>query len=109
MRKRVAIAFMILLCAALSAAQNKAKPNLSGTWIVDSARSEQTNNFLEDSVKSVTIEQNDPEIKITRKLESLSIPMVHYSDGRGESYKSTSNPITMQSKTKWDGDKLVIH
>ena len=109
MSKPLAIVFLVLLCSALAAAQNKPKPNLSGTWIIDSAKSENSNNFLEDSVKSVTIEQNELEIKITRKLDRVSIPAIFYTDGRGETYKSPGSSMGMQSKTKWDGDKLVIH
>src|SRR4051812_49430980 len=102
MSKSLAIACFVLFCSALAAAQDKAKPNLSGSWIVDSAKSEKTNNFIEDSEKSITIEQHDPEIKITRKFESFSIPIVYYSDERGETFKSPANPIAVQSKTKWD-------
>src|SRR6476620_8410728 len=109
MYKPVAITCLILCCSALAAAQDKPKPNLAGSWIVDSAKSEKTANFIEDSEKSITIEQHDPEIRITRKFESFSIPTVYYTDGRGETFKSPANPIAVQSKTKWDGDKLVIH
>ena len=109
MYKTVAITCLILFCSALAAAQNKPKPNLSGSWIVDSTKSEKTNNFLEDSENSITIEHNDPEIKFTVKLGSLSIPVVHYTDGRGETFKSQRSGGSIQSKTKWDGDKLVIH
>ena len=66
-------------------------------------------NSEKSSEKSIKIEQNDPEIRITRKFESFSIPTVYYTDGRGETFKSPANPIAVQSKTKWDGDKLVIH
>ena len=109
MSKSVAIAFFVLFCSTLAAAQNKLKSNLSGTWILDSAKSETSNNFLEDSVRSITIEQSEPEIKIIRKSESVSIQTVFYTDGRGETYKSPGSSMSMQSKTKWDGDKLVIH
>ena len=109
MNRPVVITCLILFCAALTVSQNKPRPNLSGSWIVDSTKSEKTNNFIEDSENSITIEQNDPEIKFTSKLGSLSIPVVHYTDGRGETFKSQRTGGSIQSKTKWDGDKLVIH
>jgi len=109
MYKTVAITCLILFCSALAAAQNKPKPNLSGSWIVDSTKSEKTNNWLEDSEQSMTIEQNEPQIRITRKYESQSIPTVYYTDGRGATYKSQTSGTAVQTTTKWDGDKLVIH
>src|SRR6185369_13932544 len=109
MYKTVAIICLILCCSALAAAQDKPKPNLAGSWIVDSAKSEKTANFIEDSEKSITIEHHDPEIKTARKFESFSIPTVYYTDGRGETFKSQTSGAAIQSKTKWDGDKLVIH
>jgi hypothetical protein len=100
MYKPVAITCLILFCSAVAAAQNKPKPNLSGSWIVDFTKSEKTNNFIEDSEKSIMIEQNDPEIKITRKFESFSIPTVYYTDERGESFQESGEPNCRAVKDK---------
>ncbi len=102
--------FLILCCFLLAAAQEKPRPNLAGKWIVDSAKSEKTNNFFEDSELAVTIEQHEPEIRMIRRFSSLSgeVPSVYYSDGRGESYHNPITKMEMQSSTRWDGDKLVI-
>jgi hypothetical protein len=109
MSQLIAIVCLTWCCCVLAEAQSKPKPNLAGVWIADSAKSEKTNNPLEDDEKSITIEQNDPEVKISHKFESFSFTTVYFSDGRGETVKGPSGGITIQSRTKWDGDKLVIH
>jgi hypothetical protein len=101
--------FAILVCCSLAYSQSKPKPNISGKWIVDFARSEKTNNSMEDAEQSVTIQQNDPEIRMVRQFNSVPAPFVVFSDERGESYKSPVTGVSIKSKTKWDGDKLVIH
>ena len=37
------------------------------------------------------------------------MPLIVFSDERGETYKSPVSGMSGKSKTKWDGDKLVIH
>jgi hypothetical protein len=106
--------FIILLTAigfSLAQAQDKPKPNLSGKWVVDLTRSEKTGNFLEDSELSVIIEQHEPEIRLTSRFESLNaaVPFVFYTDGRDASYVNPGTRSTVKTKTKWEGDKLVIH
>jgi hypothetical protein len=109
MYQLVVVGCLTLCCYSLTQAQSKPKPNLAGVWIVDSAKSEKTNNPLEDAEKSVTIQQNEPEIRITHRLDSFSFLAVYFSDQRGETFKSPAGGPGIQSKTKWDGDKLVIH
>jgi hypothetical protein len=92
-------------------AQVRSKPDLSGTWVVDKTRSEKSDNPLEDSETSVTIQQNDPEIRMVRRFSSaggaFEVPLVYYSDQRGQDYKDPATGQSLKSKTKWDGDKLV--
>jgi hypothetical protein len=108
MKRRLTIGLLLLAsCCVCTQAQVKSKPNLSGTWIVDATRSEKTNNPLEDSETSVTIQQNDPEIKLVRTLGSFTVTSIYFSDGRGETHKDPATGHELKSKTKWDGDKLV--
>jgi hypothetical protein len=88
-------------------AQDKSKPNLNGVWVVNQSQSDTTNNPLEDSEISVTIEQTEPEIKMVRKYGSTSVTVQYFTDGREVSHKDTLGTQTIKSKTKWDGDKLV--
>ncbi len=108
MKTRLTIGLLLLAAGcACTQAQVKSKPNLSGTWIVDATRSEKTNNPLEDSETSVTIQHNDPEIKLVRTLAAFTLTSTYFSDGRGETYKDPASGHELKSKTKWDGDKLV--
>lgn len=108
MKRRLTIGLLLLASYCICAqAQIKSKPNLSGTWIVDASKSEKTSNPLEDSETSVTIQQNDPEVKLLRTLGSFTVTSIYFSDGRGETYKDPATGHELKSKTKWDGDKLV--
>src|SRR5436190_10565035 len=111
MRKILFTLFLTAVCAWVAQAQDKPRPNLDGKWIVDLAKSERTSNFFEDSEVWVTIEQHEPEIRMTRKFESITpaVPLVYYTDGRDASSVSPGSTSTVKTKAKWDGDKLVIH
>ena len=107
--KFITILGVIALSVSFAQTQVKSKPNLSGTWTVDFTKSEKTNNAFEDSEKSVTIQHTEPEIRMIRQYGSFSLPLIVFSDERGETYKSPVSGMSGKSKTKWDGDKLVIH
>src|SRR3954465_3630418 len=72
MRKTLFIIFLTAIGFSLAHAQDKPKPNLAGKWVVDFTKSEKTSNFFEDSELWMIIEQHEPEIRMTRKFESLS-------------------------------------
>lgn len=88
---------------------DKAKPDLSGTWVLDRAKSSPEI----DSDVTLVISHHDPEIRMTRKLAKGSVErdfdLVYYSDGRGETnpYLAPGSNETVKSKTKWDGRKLT--
>jgi hypothetical protein len=111
MYQLVAVGCLTLCCYSLAEAQSKPKPNLAGTWIVDSAKSEKMNNLFEDSESSMTIQQNDPEIRMARQFKVVSKPVtfVFFSDDREENHKNPITGMETKARTKWDGDKLVIH
>ena len=98
-----------------------AKPDLSGTWAFDRSRS---NVGKTSSVNSeIKISHHDPELKIHRTININGQPdqreLIYYTDGRGETnpttiWLSTSpdpkspHPAETKSKTKWNGDRVVI-
>lgn len=89
------------------------KPNFAGQWVLDKSKS--TKGAVEDL--TVLIQQEEPEIRITRRATNGSKErvdrLVYYSDARGEtntvSQATTAEEKTeLKSVTKWDGNKLMI-
>jgi hypothetical protein len=100
----------------------KPKPDFSGAWQLDTAKSNVGPSVTPDQPLKIT--HHDPEFRITRMIGSngqLSAhDFVYYSDGRGEKnptlvFLSTRNDTNPQShdkdatksKTTWSGTKLV--
>ncbi|MCA1592320.1 MAG: hypothetical protein LC754_06655 [Acidobacteria bacterium] len=120
MRKTLACV-LLLACVSVCAAKDdktkgavKSRPDLSGTWGRDKSKSDfgmLASSPAAKADETLTITQNEPEIKITRTLslngrEEVQA-LVYYTDGRGETNPSTLGRIGVKSKTKWDGGKLV--
>jgi hypothetical protein len=101
--------------------KSPAKPDLSGTWAFDPARS----NLGKSSTANVElkISHHDPELKILKTVQVNGRPeqreLTYYTDGRGEKNISTiwlsttpdpksPHPAETKSKTKWSGDRVVI-
>ncbi len=122
----VKIFCLILICgfgttpaAAQGKKTTKAKPDLSGTWLLDPRKSNVGPSAKPD--QPLKIAQHDPELRITHMVASNGQKdFVYYTDGRGETNTTTMflstdtdmNPRghdkdVTKSKTKWSGDKLV--
>jgi hypothetical protein len=96
---------------AKATASNAAKPNLSGTWVLDSSKSE-FGPMPPPSSRTDTIEQNGSSIKIavsqTNEMGDMSYTMNLTGDGKtvatwqifGNDAKSTAH---------WEGNTLVVH
>lgn len=82
---------------------------LSGVWILENQKAEYS--FDTDMDLTLDITQNDPEIVVTRTYTyegSENRQELHYfSDQRGETNPTIVEGQTVNSKTKWAGDKLV--
>ena len=128
MKILVGVFCLILICglgttraAAQGKQTTKAKPDLSGTWLLDRRKSNVGSPAMPD--KPLKIAHHDPELRITHMVASNGQmrrqDLVYYTDGRGE-----TNPTTMflatatdmnppgdkdvtKSKTTWSGDKVV--
>jgi hypothetical protein len=97
-----------------------AKPDLSGTWEFDAARS----NFKskQKSPEQIKITHHEPELIIRRKVKindvSQERDLTYYTDGRGETNPTptwmttnqgpdSNRPFETTSKTTWSKDKIV--
>jgi hypothetical protein len=100
----------------------KPKPDFSGTWQLDTAKSNVGPSVTPD--QPLKIAHHDPEFRVTHIIGSngplSSHDFVYYSDGRGEtnptivflSTRTDTNPQrhdkdVTKSKTTWSGNKLV--
>jgi len=99
----------------------KPKPDLSGTWKLDSHKRIDGKVIKETTDTLLVVQQLEPEIKFIEDQGGVSEQvLIYFSDGRGEDNPSglsfnfaSREPDPAQfeekvrTKTKWDGDKLV--
>ncbi len=100
----------------------KSKPVLTGTWLLDRAKSNVGPPLAPD--QPLKIVHHDPELRIPHLIQSngqsTEKDFVYYTDGRSETnptitFLSTGTDMNRpgtdkdvtKSKTKWEGDKLV--
>src|SRR6185369_13785304 len=96
------------VCAPL-AAQSPVPPELSGTWKLNRDKSELQDDYryaFSRDEQSLTIDQREPEVRVTRRYASGDAKLVIYTDGRAASNRDT-NGDTVKSSTKWEGKKLI--
>jgi hypothetical protein len=121
-----AIIVTLLLCGSAAAQNSKAtaKPDFSGTWLLDTKKSN-TGGLTTRPDLPITISHQEPEFKMVISSEANGQIKKHeftyFTDGRGEENEATSiitaNPAAFKpedlknkvtkSKTKWRGDKIV--
>jgi hypothetical protein len=100
---------------------NTPKPDLSGTWEFDDARSNVAKS-KSSSPEQIKITHHDPELIIRRKVNINGVrqerDLTYYTDGRGERNPTTTwvttnpgsdsfKPSETASKTTWSKDKIV--
>jgi hypothetical protein len=100
----------------------KTKPDFTGTWLLDTAKSNVGPSATPDQPLKIT--HRDPEFRITRMVASngqvTGRDFVYYTDGRGETnstivFRSTFTDMyprrhvkdSTKSKTIWSGNKLI--
>jgi hypothetical protein len=92
----------------------QAKPNLSGNWTLDVARS----NFgrlagsqFSNAKMTLKISFKEPELKIVRYAslngQTRNHNLTYFTDGRGETNPNILTNEQMRSKTKWEGARLI--
>ena len=123
MKRRLPIILFLLgfVFAGLVVAQNseKAKPNFSGTWILDEWASEDFGKFMNGKKTKIVIEHTDPQIKVIetivvehvdRKGKAISkneetFQKIFFTDKRGE--ENTTSGKTDKSLSRWDGKRIL--
>jgi hypothetical protein len=87
-----------------------AKPDFSGTWSRDNAKSSGLQGALADAALTMVIVHHDPELKISRSIkfndQERSQELAYYTDHRGETNPATFGRGDLKSKTKWDKNKI---
>lgn len=123
MRKLCALGIVLLALAAAigqvnvsspqgsdKAKTDAAKPDFSGTWLRDNAKSSGLQGVLADAALTMVIVHHDPELKISRSIkfndQERSQDVAYYTDRRGETNPSTFSRADLKSKTKWDKNKI---
>ena len=119
--RRTLSASLLTLCLLASVAagddrkkEGKSHPDFSGTWRLDRSKSdfgafEDKPLAKADSV--LVVEHKGEELKIRRTLslngQEEVKDFVYYTDERGETNQATLGVGEVESKTKWDGDRVV--
>jgi hypothetical protein len=101
----------LLLAASLSIAygdsQKTAPPDLTGTWILDTSKSN-LGSEIKDYI--LTIVHREPEIRFSKKYKrgkrEISEESVYYTDGRPEfgAHQGVNDPLP---ETRWRSQKLI--
>jgi hypothetical protein len=113
--RRVAVSLLISVFALsdfqMTCAAPAAIPDLSGTWKID--RNLSTYGRLKDLDDLIfIISQNDPVLNVKRVLKKKRhkdrmSELNYYTDGRGEKIQFLFGGEQFNSKTGWEGDRLV--
>jgi len=106
MGRKLIISLMLLAIAAFA---DDAKPNLSGTWKLDAAKSDFGQMPAPDS-RTDTIDHKDPVVKESVSMSTgqgdMAWDLTYTTDGKDS--KNTVMGNDMVSNAHWDGNKLVV-
>lgn len=106
LRRPFLAGFLLLSLAALSA---YAKPNFTGDWKLNTAKSE-FGQFPAPSSMNQKATHNDPALKVASKMATdngdFDFENTYSTDGKETT--NTFGPSEMKSVAKWEGDTLVI-
>ncbi len=99
-------AFLALVVVSLAFAQGK--PNFSGTWTLDPAKSEMGGGGGRGmGGGTMTVTQDDKQLTVERTMGENTMKSVYNLDGTETTHESARGG-KMTSTTKWDGSKLVV-
>jgi hypothetical protein len=118
--KAILFSLCLLACAAAAAAvdgkEGKARPDFSGTWELDRSKSEFglfEDRPLAKSDATLVVTHREPELKFVRTLRlngrEETREFTYYTDGRGESNPGSFGSGVLNSKTRWDGERVTAH
>lgn len=116
------------VCAQDGKNPSQTRPDLSGTWERNLAKSKSRGDVVGSSSVTLTISHKEPELRITARAsfkgKETNLDSLYFTDGRGEKSKSRFQSFISlglpgqieglqridsetPSKTKWEGNKLV--
>ena len=117
--KALLLSLCLLACAAAAAAaddQKKARPDFSGTWELDRSKSEYGlfgDRPLAKADATLVVTHREPELKFVRTLRldgrEETRQFIYYTDERGESNPGSFGSGVLNSKTRWDGERVTAH
>lgn len=104
LKRRAAAAVVVALSVATAYAE-AARPDVSGTWLLNAAQSV---GLRDDERKGVTlvVRQSDRELVSERTLVGGEPRVVRYALDGSESASQAGN-AEIKARSRWDGDKLV--
>jgi hypothetical protein len=106
--KRLTLLLVVMALAVAGVVFAQAKPDFSGTWAVDTAKSDQMGpGGGRGPAGPLTIKMTATEMVVEMKRGENVMTQTYKLDG-SESV-NTMGPMQAKSKAKWDGDKLVIN
>jgi hypothetical protein len=108
MRTALKTAFVIASFASLALAADK--PNFSGDWALDAAKSE-FGPMPPPSTMTRKVDHNDPALSYTQAVSGgpqgdQTVTMKYTTDGKESTNELMGNPV--KATAKWDGGALVI-
>lgn len=107
-RKATFAVFTVLLAAASLAAQSK--PNFSGTWKLNTSKSD-FGPLPAPTSRTDVIEHNDPALKVATTADTPQGPQSFTSNYTTDGKEATNKrgPAEAKSTITWDGNKLVVN
>ncbi len=117
--KALLLSLCLLACAAAAPAaddKKRARPDFSGTWELDRSKSEFGlfgDRPLAKADATLVVTHREPELKIVRTLRlngrEETKEFTYYTDGRGESNPGSFGSGVLDSKTRWEGERVTAH
>jgi hypothetical protein len=111
MMKRVVLLTVAIALAVASIALAQAKPNFSGTWVLDPSKSEMGQarvgaNPAAARTVTLVLRQSASELTIEQKLGERTLVSVYKLDGT-ESVNKSPSGADIKSTTSWSGSTLM--
>ena len=101
---------LLFSCSAVALASSlAAKPNFTGTWVLNVSKSD-FGPLPGPTSETAVIEHNDPALKVTVKAQTAQGDQdsVLNLTTDGQEATNQQGPLELKSKVSWDGDSLVV-
>jgi hypothetical protein len=106
---RVVVVILVLLCwGTHDGMGQQSKPNLSGTWKLNSAKTEHPQWWRETRDYACVIEHSESKVSMTHISQSGNQTDFYLTDGKEHIARSPHHDEQLRAKAYWDGNTLVI-